>query len=101
MSSYLPPIQIAKTLIDMGCYGVSLADTIGVATPGAIKSMLTEVMKLVPANRLGIHCHDTYGQAIANIFAALQVGLVTLPGCHTNTALFVIMSQFTVHPQFI
>ncbi|KAI0231072.1 Hydroxymethylglutaryl-CoA lyase, mitochondrial [Lamellibrachia satsuma] len=70
--------QIAKTLIDMGCYGVSLADTIGVATPGAIKSMLTEVMKLVPANRLGIHCHDTYGQAIANIFASLQMGVTTV-----------------------
>ncbi|KAK2169283.1 hypothetical protein NP493_1197g00065 [Ridgeia piscesae] len=70
--------QIAKTLYDMGCYEISLADTIGVATPGAIKKMLAEVVKLVPADKLGIHCHDTYGQAIANIFAALQMGVTAV-----------------------
>ena len=75
--------QIAKTLYDMGCYEISLADTIGVATPGAIKKMLAEVVKLVPADKLGIHCHDTYGQAIANIFAALQVNLMAL-GCYIS-----------------
>ena len=67
-------LQVAKRLFDMGCYEVSLGDTIGVGTPGDIKEVLTEVMKEVPVKHLAIHCHDTYGQAIANIFAALQVG---------------------------
>ena len=57
----------------MGCYEISLGDTIGVATPAQIKAMLAEVSKQVPVEKLAIHCHDTYGQAIANIFAALQV----------------------------
>ena len=57
----------------MGCYEISLGDTIGVGTPEAMKAMLTEVTKVVPVSKLAVHCHDTYGQAIANIYAALQV----------------------------
>ena len=57
----------------MGCYEVSLGDTIGVGTPGAMKSMLVEVSHHIPMRHIAVHCHDTYGQAIANIFAALQV----------------------------
>ena len=57
----------------MGCYEVSLGDTIGVATPGTMKAMIAEVSKHVPVECLAVHCHDTYGQAVANIFAALQV----------------------------
>jgi len=57
----------------MGCYEISLGDTVGVGTPGAMVAMLTEVSKHVPTSCLAVHCHDTYGQAIANIFAALQV----------------------------
>ena len=57
----------------MGCYEISLGDTIGVGTPTAIQEMISEVSKVVPVDRLAVHCHDTYGQAIANIYAALQV----------------------------
>ena len=57
----------------MGCYEVSLGDTIGVGTPGAMKNLITEVSKVVPVQKLAVHCHDTYGQALANILAALQV----------------------------
>lgn len=58
----------------MGCYEISLGDTIGVGTPGSMKAMLTEVLKHLPANALAVHCHDTYGQALPNILTALQVG---------------------------
>jgi len=67
-------IQVARSLYEMGCYEISLGDTIGVGTPHAMVSMLTEVSQHVPVSCLAVHCHDTYGQAIANIFAALQVG---------------------------
>lgn len=68
--------QVAKALYDMGCYEISLGDTIGVGTPGAMKAMLEEVMKVIPVSKLAVHCHDTYGQAVANIYAALQVSYV-------------------------
>ena len=57
----------------MGCYEISLGDTIGVGTPKSISAMLIAVKERVPVSSLAIHCHDTYGQAVANIFAALQV----------------------------
>lgn len=59
----------------MGCYEISLGDTIGVGTPGKMKTLLSCVSKVVPIEKLAVHCHDTYGQALANIFAALQVWL--------------------------
>ena len=55
--------MVAKTLHDMGCYEISLGDTIGVGTPGSIAAMLASVTRLVPASVLALHCHDTYGQA--------------------------------------
>ena len=58
---------VAKTLYDMGCYEISLGDTIGVGTPGSIDSMLSAVTRVVPVSSLALHCHDTYGQALANI----------------------------------
>ena len=64
----------------MGCYEVSLGDTIGVGTPGAMKNLITEVSKVVPVQKLAVHCHDTYGQALANILAALQVMYKWLSG---------------------
>jgi hydroxymethylglutaryl-CoA lyase len=70
--------QVASRLHEMGCYEISLGDTIGVGTPGAMKAMLTEVSKYVPVSCLAVHCHDTYGQAIANIFAALQMGVAVV-----------------------
>lgn len=65
--------QVSKSLYEMGCYEVSLGDTIGVGTPGAMKHLISEVSKVVPVHKLAVHCHDTYGQALANILAALQV----------------------------
>lgn len=65
--------QLAKRLYGMGCYEISLGDTIGVGTPGSMLKMLQSVMKEVPADALAVHCHDTYGQALPNILTALQV----------------------------
>lgn len=67
--------QVAKALFDMGCYEVSLGDTIGVGTPGQIKGLLEVIAKQVPMKHLAGHFHDTYGQALANVFAALQSGI--------------------------
>ncbi|KAM9810211.1 3-hydroxy-3-methylglutaryl-CoA lyase, cytoplasmic [Syngnathus typhle] len=67
--------EVAKRLYEMGCYEVSLGDTIGVGTPGSMRKMLQCVMKEVPASALAVHCHDTYGQALPNILTALQMGV--------------------------
>ena len=64
---------------DMGCYEISLGDTIGVGTPQHVRRMLDAVMQHVPASSLAIHCHDTYGMALANIYTALQVSIRQLP----------------------
>lgn len=60
----------------MGCYEISLGDTIGVGTPGSMCEMLKVVSREVPVSALAVHCHDTYGQALANILVALQVCLL-------------------------
>lgn len=60
-------------LLDIGCYEISLGDTIGVGTPGAMKNLIAVVSKVVPLDKIAVHCHDTYGQALSNILAALQV----------------------------
>ncbi|XP_028929836.1 3-hydroxymethyl-3-methylglutaryl-CoA lyase, cytoplasmic isoform X7 [Ornithorhynchus anatinus] len=67
--------QVSKKLYGMGCYEISLGDTIGVGTPGNMKKMLESVMKEIPLSALAVHCHDTYGQALANILTALQMGI--------------------------
>jgi hydroxymethylglutaryl-CoA lyase len=69
--------EIAGALYDMGCYEVSLGDTIGVGTPGRTQKMIEAVAKRVPLERLAGHYHDTYGQALANIFASLELGVAT------------------------
>lgn len=69
--------QVASQLFELGCYEISLGDTIGVGTPASIGQMLSEVTKLVPIENLALHCHDTYGQALANIYAALSMGVST------------------------
>ena len=66
---------MSKTLYDMGCYEISLGDTIGVGTPGSIEAMLGAVTRVVPVSALALHCHDTYGQALANILTGLQHGV--------------------------
>jgi pyruvate/oxaloacetate carboxyltransferase len=70
--------QVSKRLYGMGCYEISLGDTIGVGTPGSMKMMLESVMKEIPPGALAVHCHDTYGQALANILTALQVFVVSV-----------------------
>ncbi|XP_030179982.1 hydroxymethylglutaryl-CoA lyase, mitochondrial isoform X3 [Lynx canadensis] len=66
---------ITKKMYSMGCYEISLGDTIGVGTPGIMKDMLSAVMYEVPVAALAVHCHDTYGQALANTLMALQMGV--------------------------
>jgi hydroxymethylglutaryl-CoA lyase (EC 4.1.3.4) len=66
---------VAATLLDMGCYEVSLGDTIGVGTPASIQRMLEAVAKRVPVDRLAGHYHDTYGMAVANVYASLEMGV--------------------------
>jgi hydroxymethylglutaryl-CoA lyase len=69
--------HVAGELYDMGCYEVSLGDTIGVGTPGKTKAMLEACAQRVPMGRLAGHYHDTYGQALANIYASLELGVRT------------------------
>jgi len=69
--------HVARRLADMGCYEVSLGDTIGVGTAGKTQRMLEVVAREVPVERLAGHFHDTYGQALANILAAMEVGVAT------------------------
>ena len=68
---------VAATLFDMGCYEVSLGDTIGTGTPGKTRRMLDAVALRVPIDKLAGHYHDTYGQALVNIYASLQAGVAT------------------------
>ncbi len=68
---------LAEKLYEMGCYEISLGDTIGVGTPGRIRAMIEAVAKRVPIGRLAGHYHDTYGQALANIYASLEAGVRT------------------------
>ncbi|MGR6873208.1 hydroxymethylglutaryl-CoA lyase [Pseudomonas sp. HK3] len=67
--------DVAKTLYQMGCFEISLGDTIGVGTPIKFKRMLDAVLKEVPANKIAVHCHNTYGQALVNIYASLEYGI--------------------------
>ena len=69
--------DVAGDLYDMGCYEVSLGDTIGVGTPGKTRAMLEASARRVPMERLAGHYHDTYGQALANIYASLEAGVRT------------------------
>lgn len=66
---------VANALIDLGCYEVSLGDTIGVGTPNATRQLLEVVGARIPRERLAGHFHDTYGQALANIYASLLEGV--------------------------
>ncbi len=72
--------RVASSLQDMGCYEISLGDTIGVGTPGQIRTVLNHVLEDVPVDKLALHCHDTYGQALANIYAGLQEGVAVIDG---------------------
>ncbi|WP_030314207.1 hydroxymethylglutaryl-CoA lyase [Streptomyces sp. NRRL B-3229] len=69
-------VRVCRALLDMGCDELSLGDTIGVATPGHVRALLTALD--VPVEKVGVHFHDTYGQALANTYAALQHGVTTV-----------------------
>ena len=69
--------EVAKALFDMGCYEVSLGDTIGAGTPLKTQRMIEAVARAVPVAKLAGHYHDTYGQALANIYASLEMGVAT------------------------
>jgi hydroxymethylglutaryl-CoA lyase len=69
--------EVARALHDMGCYEISLGDTIGTGTPGKTKAMIEACARHVPVARLAGHFHDTYGQALANIYASLELGVAT------------------------
>lgn len=76
----IKPMQVAnvaKRLYELGCYEISLGDTIGIGTPEKSHRMLEEVVKYIPLPALACHFHDTYGQALANIYAALEFGILT------------------------
>ena len=68
-------VRVARELHLMGCYEISLGDTIGVGTPAKARAMLRAVAEAVPMPALAIHFHDTYGQALANILACLEEGV--------------------------
>jgi hydroxymethylglutaryl-CoA lyase len=71
-------VRVARELDAMGCYEVSLGDTIGVGTPGRARAMIGAVSDVIPVERLALHFHDTYGQALANILACLDAGVTTV-----------------------
>ena len=69
---------VAGHLLGLGCYEVSLGDTIGVGTPGKVQAMVDAVAERVPRERLAAHFHDTYGQALANVLAAMERGVAVV-----------------------
>lgn len=70
--------RVAQALLDMGCYEISLGDTIGTGTPVKTALLLDAVAAVVPYTQLAVHFHDTYGQALANILIALQKGIAVI-----------------------
>lgn len=72
-------VRVAKALMDLGCDELSLGDTIGVATPGHVTELLSALNGTgIPTGTIGVHFHDTYGQALSNTLAALQHGVTTV-----------------------
>ncbi|MFG1430351.1 hydroxymethylglutaryl-CoA lyase [Xanthobacter sp. V2C-8] len=71
-------VEVAETLAAMGCYEVSLGDTIGVGTPDKAKAMARAVAEHIGLARTAVHFHDTYGQALANVLACLELGIATV-----------------------
>lgn len=70
--------ELSRILYNIGCYEISLGDTIGAGTPLTMRRMLNEVLRLVPIDAIAVHCHDTYGQALVNILTALQMGVTVV-----------------------
>ncbi len=70
--------MLTKRLHDIGCYEISIADTIGVGTAGKARALFEQLARLVPVEQLAVHFHDTYGQALANIYAVLECGVAVI-----------------------
>lgn len=70
--------RVTRALLDMGCYEVSLGDTVGKATPADTRRLLDAILPSIPAQKLAAHFHDTYGQALANTLVALDYGIATV-----------------------
>jgi hydroxymethylglutaryl-CoA lyase len=71
-------LHVAERLLAMGCYEVSLGETIGKGTPGEVQRLIAILVERIPRDMLAVHFHDTYGQALTNVFAALQLGIATV-----------------------
>jgi len=78
-------VRVAKALHAMGCYEISLGDTIGVGTPRKARAMLEAVAEEVPMAALAVHFHDTYGQAVANVAACLEAGVRVVDAAVSGT----------------
>jgi hydroxymethylglutaryl-CoA lyase len=78
-------VRVAQRLHGLGCYEVSLGDTIGVGTPGKARAMLRAVAAEMPMAALAVHFHDTYGQALANILACLEEGVAVVDSSVSGT----------------
>ncbi|MBJ7573789.1 hydroxymethylglutaryl-CoA lyase [Luteimonas sp. MC1828] len=78
-------VRVACALHAMGCYEISLGDTIGVGTPGKARAMLRAVADAVPMPALAVHFHDTYGQALANVLACLEEGVAVVDAAVSGT----------------
>jgi hydroxymethylglutaryl-CoA lyase len=70
--------DVAERLTELGCYEISLGDTIGVGTPGKARDLVKTLSSTIPIGQLAVHFHDTYGQALANIYAALLEGVTVI-----------------------
>ena len=70
-------VRVARELDQMGCYEITICDTIGTGTAGSTRAVVEAVAKHIPIERLAGHFHDTYGQAVANVYAALECGVAT------------------------
>ncbi len=68
-------VEVVRRMVDLGCHSVDIADTIGVGTPGAVQQVFEAASRVLPLARLAGHFHDTYGQALANVLAALELGV--------------------------
>ena len=78
-------VKISKQLFDLGCYEISLGDTIGVGTARAAKQMLLAVAEQIPMENLAVHFHDTYGQSLANVLSCIDAGVRTVDASVSGT----------------
>ena len=78
-------VRVAQSLHALGCYEISLGDTIGIGTPGKARAMLRAVAEAVPMAALAVHFHDTYGQALSNLLACLEEGVAVVDSSVSGT----------------